>query len=116
MTNDRVVLIYYPFPEEARSVTVLGDHTIPKGALKRDLWTFFLMDYGGLSVYLEEKSTEVRISARHGWATDSNKTYNRTNKRDTAVQEEPEVPDMFKNLVVEHFRNQIWFRKWAERH
>jgi len=116
VTYDRVVLAHYPFPAEIRSVTVLGDHTVPQGALKRNLWVFILMEYGGkLRVYLEEKHTEARLSARHGWAKDGSSTYSRINKRDTAVQKEPEVPDMFTNLVVDHFRKQIWFEKWVGR-
>lgn len=115
MTHDRVVLAYYPFPAEARSVTQLGDHTVPKGALSRTLWTFILMDYGGPRVYLEETHIENRSSARHGWERDNSSTYSRTNKRDTAVQKEPEVPDMFKNLVLDYFKNQIRFETWQGR-
>jgi hypothetical protein len=115
VTHDRVVLAYYPFPTDLHSVTHLGEHTVPKGALIRELWTFILMDYGGLRVYLEEKISEVRPSPRHGWVRKSDSTYHRTNKRDTAVQKEPEVPDMFKNLVLDYFRNQIRFEKWQGR-
>lgn len=115
MTHDRVVLAYYPFPAEARSVTHLGDHTVPKGALSRTLWVFILMDYGGLKVYLEETHIENRPSIRHGWVKDGNSTYSRTNKRDSVVQKEPEVPDMFKNLVLDYFKNQIRFETWSGR-